>query len=101
MMISYRPLAMGLLMGPMMLWMIHGQMTGSAQSGWAAAAFVGAHLLILAAIVAGAVFAARLSPRMHAVSARLHRPSLAHLGAMLSGFAISGLVVHFLLHGIV
>ena len=101
MMIAYKPLGMGLLMGPMMLWMIHGQMTGTAQSGWAIAAFVGAHLLIIAVLVTGAVFAARLSPRMHAVLDRLHRPSLAHLAGMLMGLAISGLVVHFWLHGVI
>jgi hypothetical protein len=99
MMFAYKPLAMGLLMGPMMLWMIHGQLTGSAQSSWAVAAFVGAHLLILAVIVAGAVFAARLSPRTHAFLANLHRPSLAHVGAMLMGLAVSALILHFWLHG--
>lgn len=97
---AYRPLAMGLLMGPMMLWMIHGQMTGTAPSGWAAAAFIGAHLVILAAVVSGAVFAARMSPRLQTFAARLHRPSLKHFGAMLSGAAMSALAVHFWLHGI-
>ena len=99
-MIAYRPLAMGLLMGPMMLWMIHGQMTGTAQSGWAAAAFIGAHLVIFAVIVSGAVFAARLSPRLQTILARLHRPSLKHFGAMLLGAVTSALAVHLWLHGI-
>ena len=101
MMIAYRPLGMGLLMGPMMLWMIHGQLTGTTQSGWATAAFVGAHLLIIAALITGAVFAARLSPWMHSVLDRLHRPSLSHVTAMLVGLVVSVLVVHFWQHGVV
>jgi hypothetical protein len=31
--------------------------------------------------------------------ANLHRPSLAHVGAMLMGLAVSALILHFWLHG--
>ena len=72
------PIIMGALMGLMMMWMLHGAMTGDAGiTGWALIAFLGAHLAIALIIAVAVVFAARFSPRSHAWINRLHRPPIA------------------------
>ncbi|MBU2991851.1 hypothetical protein Q4555_14195 [Octadecabacter sp. 1_MG-2023] len=94
------PAVMGGLMGLMMMWMLHGALTGEGTVGRGALiAFVAAHIILVAAIVSAAVFAARLSPRAHAWIERLHRPSLRHIGMMLAGaIAVAG-SVHLIAHG--
>jgi hypothetical protein len=99
--LARKPLLMGVLMGPMMLWMLHGQLTQNTVSIWAGVVFIAAHVLILLVLGAGAIFAARLSPRLRGWLARLHRPSVSHFSAMLLGMLASGAVVHLSLHGIV
>lgn len=100
-MVPAKPLVMGALMGPAMLWMLHGQLSqGTAVSAWAGIAFVGAHIAVIAILGLGAVFAARLSPRMRRWLAAVHRPSLGHIGAMLAGMIGSGGLIHLSLHGI-
>ena len=99
--IAYRPLAMGALMGAMMLWMLHGVLTGeSTLSGPALAIFVGMHLALAVVLIGAALFAARLSPQLRALLARLHRPSLHHLLWMLAGATGAMTLTHFTLHGI-
>ena len=102
MMTATKPLAMGALMGLMMLWMLHGQLTGdSSLSGTALAAFVGVHAALAAALIAGALFATRLSPRAQTWLDRLHRPSLRHLRLMLMGATLSAGAVHIWIHGLI
>lgn len=92
-------LTMGALMGLMMLWMLHGAVTGETQRSLAGAAvFVGAHVLVLAVLLALPAFAARRAPWLHARLSRLHRPSLRHVSLMLGAAGTSALIVH-LIHG--
>ena len=93
------PIAMGGLMGPMMLWMLHGMLTGDGPSGVALVIFVGVHVLVVAVLLAAAVFAARLSPGLRARLGRLHRPSPRHIGLMLGSATLAALIVHFGIHG--
>lgn len=97
---KHTPLVMGLLMGPMLVWMLHGQLTNDTSSGAALVLFVGVHLLLLAVVTALALFATRLSPRLQSLSSRLHRPSLAHLSMMLTGVLLSASALHFAIHGL-
>lgn len=98
---SRRPFMMGILMGPMVLWMAHGAMTSNnGLSGSALAAFIGAHVLIGLVIIGGGVFAARLSPQARDLIDRLHRPSIKHVMWMLVGAAAAATAVHLSLHGI-
>jgi hypothetical protein len=94
------PIIMGALMGLMMMWMLHGALTGDAGvTGWALIAFLGAHLAIALIIGAAVVFAARFSPRSHAWINRLHRPSLHHVGAMLGSAIFVAGALHLGFHG--
>ncbi|MEJ6640689.1 MAG: hypothetical protein QNL58_10210 [Octadecabacter sp.] len=96
---STKPVIMGSVMGPMMMWMLHGAMTGNGVTGWALVAFLGAHVALIAVVMSGVVFAARLSPRAKTFIDRLHRPSLHHVAIMsVSALAISG-AVHLVAHG--
>lgn len=94
------PIGMGLIMGPMMLWMLHDQLTGQGTSPLAVAAFVGAHVLILLVVIGAGLFAARLSPGMREKLDRLHRPSWGHIGKMLASAAAAALIIHLVLHGV-
>ncbi len=89
------PVAMGLIMGPMVLWMIHGAATGNGLSGWALLAFVGAHLVVVGVILGAGIVAARLAPGLRH---RRHRPSLGHVGLMGASAVASASLVH-LIHG--
>ena len=95
-----KPMIMGGLMGLMMMWMLHGALTGGGTPGASAlVAFVAAHVG-LAAIAFGAVlFAARLSPRTKALTDRLPRPSFRHVGLMLAAALIVTATVHLVIHG--
>lgn len=90
---------MGSLMGLMMMWMLHGMLTGDGARGGALVAFVAVHVLAGVVVIGGAVFAARLSPRVNAFLARMHRPTWSHVRVMLAAAALSALVVHGLVHG--
>ena len=95
-----KPVVMGCGMGLMMLWMAHGALAGD--GGWGAGAllvFVVAHVAVAAILVAGAVFAARLSPGMRNRLTRLHRPSRRHLVVMLGSAAGSAALAHLIVHG--
>ena len=95
-----KPIVMGGLMGIMMLWMLHGQMTStSALAGWALVAFIGVHVALIAAAIGAGLFAARLSPKMRAMLARMHRPSFHHIALMLIGMIASAGLVHLYMHG--
>jgi uncharacterized membrane protein len=84
----------------MMVWMLHGQLTGTTQSAWAVLVFLGIHAVIISIALVGATFAARLSPRLNSLISRLHRPSFTHVGAMAAGLVASALIIHLSLHGI-
>lgn len=91
---------MGGAMGLMMLWMLHQQMTApNAMQGLALVGFIGAHVIILAALIVGALFASRLHPRIQSLLAKLHRPSWSHLRDMLAGMALTAGFAHIILHG--
>lgn len=94
-----KPMVMGGLMGVMMLWMLHGAVTGDGVGLWAAALFVAAHVVLVALILGAAVFAARLSPAARRVLARVHRPSLSHMGTMVGTAVLIVAVVHLGAHG--
>ena len=94
-----KPMIMGALMGVMMLWMLHGALMGDGVRGWALIAFVAAHVVLAAVVIAAGLFAARLSPRARMLIDRLHRPSLRHVGVMLLAAAASAGVIHLILHG--
>ena len=95
------PMTMGALMGPMMLWMLHGALTGNSTSALALVIFVGAHFLVVALLLVAVFFAARLAPRLQTRLDRLHRPSLRHIGLMLGSAGMAAASVHFAIHGIV
>ena len=89
-----KPLAVGAVMGAMLLWMLHGALMEDGVSAYAVAAFIGAHLIVLAVLVTAGLFAARLSPRTRAMLNRLHRPNLSHIGSMLLGMAAMMGAIH-------
>ncbi len=93
------PIAMGLVMGPMMLWMLHGMLTGDGPAGLALLAFVGAHIVVASVVLITGLFAASLSPSLRARLDRLHRPSLRHVGLMLGAALTMALIVHLVVHG--
>jgi len=96
-----KPMIMGGLMGLMMMWMLHGALTGDGAIGAGALiAFVAAHAVVAAVAIGMAVFAARLSPRIRQFIDRLHRPSVSHVTAMLTSAAVVALVLHFGVHGL-
>ena len=88
-----RPYLVGLIMGPMMLWMMHDAIAAGS-AWWAAAGFVAAHLLVLALALAILL----VVPRWRARLAAVHRPSLPHMGAMLGSAGAAAGLVH-LIHG--
>lgn len=94
------PIGMGVIMGAMMLWMLHGQMTGQGAQPRAIVLFVGAHVLISLFVIGAGLFAARLSPLMRQKLDRLHRPSWRHMGKMLGSAAATALIIHLFLHGV-
>ncbi len=94
------PIGMGIIMGLMMLWMLHGQLTGQDVSLVALTAFVAAHGVILLIIIGAGVFAARLSPGIRQKLDRLHRPSSRHMGKMLGSATTTALTIHLILHGV-
>jgi len=95
-----KPIFMGALMGPMMLWMMHGMLSGETNMGFIALViFVAAHFVVAGIAFGAALFAARLSPRVRAWAARLHRPSLTHVGAMIGSAALAAGIVHLYVHG--
>lgn len=95
-----KPAAMGAMMGLMMLWMLHGYLTGDSTMGaLALLGFIGAHLIIIAAVSALGFWAAHRSPFWHSRLAHLHRPTAQHILVMLGGAALAVIVTHLILHG--
>jgi len=95
-----KPMIMGAVMAPMMLLMLHGQLTAeTSATTWAAILFIGAHVALALAALALALFAARLSPALRQQLLRLHRPSLGHVGQMLAGMVLSAASLHLIIHG--
>ena len=94
------PILMGLVMGPVMLWMLHGFLLGDGNSALAAIIFVLAHLGVAAVVFVAAFLAARFAPRLRARLSLLHRPSLRHIGTMLGSAAGAALLIHFVIHGL-
>ena len=94
------PIAMGAIMGLMMLWMVHMQITGdTARSLGALAVFVGAHVALIGAVIILPLIAARKLVWLQPFTDRLHRPSLRHITLMLAGAALAAAIVHVTLHG--
>ncbi|MCR9110650.1 hypothetical protein [Marivita sp. XM-24bin2] len=90
-----KPALMGLMMGAMMLWMMHGWLIGDGPAN--ALVFVLGHVAVVAAV---ALTAALGLHRRFPVLARLtrHRPSLSHIAIMLGSAALFALAIH-LVHG--
>ncbi|MCF2906531.1 hypothetical protein L0666_16175 [Octadecabacter sp. CECT 8868] len=96
-----KPVMMGALMGLMMIWMLHGLITGDSQlSGSAQTVFIGAHVVLVLVALSAALFSTRLSPRLRGWMDRLHRPSLHHFAAMLGGAAMVVGAIHLSIHGL-
>ncbi len=94
-----RPMAMGAAMGAMMLWMLHGVLTGTNDlSAKAAIVFVLGHTVALSAIVLLGLWSTRFSAKWQMRLQRLHRPSLRHVGAMVAGALGTAAVIHGVLH---
>lgn len=88
------PVAMGAVMGPMMLWMLHGALTGQG-GGHAAAVFAALHVVALAVLVAVGVVLGRRVPALRRV---LAHHGQRHLGLMLGSAAVAAALVH-VIHG--
>lgn len=89
------PIAMGAMMGLMILWMMHGQMTG--QGAPVAWGFVLAHVAVIAVVLGGVAMGLhRRFPRLAGVLR--HRPSGRHVALMLGSAVATAFVIH-LLHG--
>lgn len=90
-----KPVLMGLMMGAMMLWMLHGWLIGDGPAN--AMLFVFGHVAIAAAVALIAVLGLH---RRFPVLARLthHRPSLSHVLIMLVCATLFALAIH-LVHG--
>lgn len=90
-----RPLTMGAAMGLIMLWMIHGIVTGDKElAGPALVVFVLAHIALPLLILGLGLFAARMSPRFYARLPRLRRRSLPHIATMSAGAAGGATLAH-------
>jgi hypothetical protein len=95
-----KPVIMGGLMG-LMMWMLHGAMSGGDTLGaMALIGFAAAHVVLLLIGIGAALFAASLSPRVRDWINRLHKPSLHHVVAMFgSAIAVFG-IGHLSAHGL-
>ncbi len=95
------PAVMGAAMGLMMMWMLHGALTGDTSIGaMALVAFIGAHVVLVAVAVAAVWIGARWSPRIQRLTARLHRPSVSHITTMLASAVIVAGLLHLSVHGL-
>ena len=91
---------MGVAMGLMMIWMLHGALTGTqTKSAAALVIFVAAHAGVALALAGSALWAARFAPRLHARLKRMHRPSKRHLATMLLAALATMGITHLVLHG--
>ena len=92
---TIRAVFMGMMMGAMMLWMLHGWLTGEGPAN--IVLFVAGHAAVIAAIGLIAAFGLH---RRFPVLERLtrHRPSLSHVVIMAGSAALFALAVH-LVHG--
>ena len=94
------PVAMGAGMGAMMLWMLHGQLTGEGSMGPAALAiFIGAHVVVAALAVAAALLGARLHPGVRRLLGRVHRPRARHAAMMMGAALLTAAAIHLGFHG--
>ena len=93
-----KPVILGTLMGLMMMWMLHGVLTGeSTLAGWAMFGFISAHFAIALVVVLLGAKVAKLSPRFRTLLS--HRPSVRHVASMAFGVILSGGLVHLYIHG--
>ncbi|MCK0149707.1 hypothetical protein MWU54_06710 [Marivita sp. S6314] len=89
------PLGMGLMMGAMGMWMLHGALTGD--GGMPGAIFILAHVAVVGLGALAAAFGLhRRWPALRRI--RLHRPSLRHAGVMLAVALGTAMVIH-VIHG--
>lgn len=98
--LSLKPVLMGVPMGLMVLAMVHMILTGQRDLGaMALIGFVALHVVFGLVIAALGVFAARFAPALKRRHDRLHRPSLRHVGFMLSSAGGTAYLIHILVHG--
>lgn len=99
-MIQPRPVLMGALMAPMMLWMAHAPlMAGTFDIGWAAVGFLLGHVVVFGAVALAGLWLATRAPRVDRWIKRLHRPRLSHAAGMAAGAVLSAGIIHLGLHG--
>ena len=98
---SLLPVTLGAIMGAMMLWMLHSQiMTGDSVSDWGPLLFVGAHVAVAILALGIARFGLSRFATVRRIMPRMHRPSLNHMGVMLSSAVGAAMALHVLLHGV-
>lgn len=96
----FKPMVMGTLMGLMMLGMVHLMLTGESNlAGAALAMFVGAHVVIVAAVLLLGLVAARLSPGAQRLLARVHKPKPRHAAQMVASAVGVAALIHLIVHG--
>lgn len=94
-----KPVLMGVIMGPTMLWMLHSQVTGDGMTSVALFLFLIAHIAVLAVTGIVAFLAARRIAFADRFLSRLHRPHWTHAVQMLASAAVAALAVHLFVHG--
>lgn len=94
-----KPVIMGGLMGVMMMGMLHGALTGGGMAAGALVVFVAAHVVIVFVVALAVWLGVRMSPRVQQILARVHRPSLRHVGAMFGSAVVIAGAVHLVVHG--
>ena len=98
--VELKPILMGGAMGLMMLGMLHLMLTGNSDlGGIALALFIGAHLVIVGVLLGLGLFAARMSPKLRARLAQIHRPGMRQVMIMALSAGAVALLMHLILHG--
>jgi hypothetical protein len=94
-----KPLIMGCLMGLMMLAMTHMLLTSDSNlAGAALFAFIAVHVVLILGLVFLTWWAARFSSSLQVKLAKVHRPTTAHVTAMLAAAAVTVVSAHTVLH---
>ncbi|MFL4468660.1 hypothetical protein ACERZ8_01760 [Tateyamaria armeniaca] len=97
---SLMPFVMGAVMGLVMLWMLHMQITGEGDQSIAAlVVFAAAHVGALAAILVVPLFAARRLAWVRRLAKHMHRPRLSQAVYMLAGAVFAAAITHVIIHG--
>lgn len=93
------PTLMGAAMGAMMLFMLHGVLTGNTElSGLGLAVFIAAHGVVVLGVMGLGLLSVSRFPRLKIWLSRVHRPNLRHVCTMFASAAATAGIIH-LIHG--